>query len=237
MVNEWFKLSFHLPDDYFAVPHRHSGMGAFDSRHKMQKSEGETHCNGAARRWKFSFPISFIISVFLSNTTAAQNQTAVHVIQIGNTFYDVIPITNPSTSRCHHHSHCRRGFSIRHSDSNTSLNANSHSNPTFVLDEGIYPSGGLMETIFVQFENNLILAPSLEAPPSYDEVIRLPNQYPKLNSSRTVSPVNENPPPTIAEIEANGHSITTITSMSPAVMTNQQRNSGNLASVTWTKLF
>jgi hypothetical protein len=67
-------------------------------------------------------------------------------------------------------------------------------------------------------------APSLEAPPSYDEVIRLPNQYPKLNST-TVTPVSENPPPTIAEIEANGHSITTITSLSPAVITNQPSRS------------
>lgn len=73
--------------------------------------------------------------------------------------------------------------------------------------------------------------PGLEAPPSYDEVIRLPNQYPKLNST-AVTPVNENPPPTIAEIEANGHSITTITSSSPAVITSQQRNSTHRASVT-----
>jgi hypothetical protein len=78
----------------------------------------------------------------------------------------------------------------------------------------------------------LFSAPSagLELPPSYDEVIRLPNQYPKLNST-TVTPVSENPPPTIAEIEANGHSITTISSLSPAVFTNQQRNSPNRASV------
>lgn len=76
---------------------------------------------------------------------AAQSQNAVHVIQIGNTFYDVqmIPIANPSASvaRCHHHSHCRRGSHIRNSYSNSSLNANSHTNPTFVLDEGVFPSG------------------------------------------------------------------------------------------------
>ena len=73
----------------------------------------------------------------------AQMENSVHVIQIGNTFYDVIPITNPSssTTRCHHHSHCRRGFHMRHCDSNSSLNVNSHTNPTFVMDEGIFPSG------------------------------------------------------------------------------------------------
>lgn len=157
------------------------------------------------------------------------------MIQIGNTFYDVIPITNPSASvtRCHHHSHCRRGFNVRHSDSSSSLNANSHSNPTFVMDEGIYPSGELTTFICLAMHyGGFILAPppGLEAPPSYDEVIRLPNQYPKLNST-AVTPVNENPPPTIAEIEANGHSITTITSSSPAVITSQQRNS-HRASVT-----
>jgi hypothetical protein len=73
----------------------------------------------------------------------AQTQNAVHVIQIGNSFYDVIPIANPSSSsvsRCHHHSYCRRSY-IRHSTSNSSLNLNAHTNPTFVLDEGIYPSG------------------------------------------------------------------------------------------------
>lgn len=72
----------------------------------------------------------------------AQIDSAVHVIQIGNTFYDVIPISNPSASvtRCHHHSHCRRGYQMRHCDSENSLNANSHTNPTFVMDEGIFPS-------------------------------------------------------------------------------------------------
>lgn len=158
------------------------------------------------------------------------------MIQIGNTFYDVIPITNPSASatRCHHHSHCRRGYNIRHSESNSSLNANSHSNPTFVMDEGIYPSGEPASVLCLMIQSiNSFSAPppGLEAPPSYDEVIRLPNQYPKLNST-AVTPVNENPPPTIAEIEANGHSITTITSSSPAVITNQQRNSAHRASFT-----
>lgn len=146
----------------------------------------------------------------ITNIVLAQNQNAVHVIQIGNTFYDVIPITNPSASvtRCHHHSHCRRGFHI-HSDSNSSLNANAHTNPTFILDEGIYPS-----------------APNIEAPPPpYEDVIRLPQQYPKLSNSAAATPISEIPPPTIAEIE--GNSITTITSLS-----RQQRSTPHQTSVT-----
>ena len=158
------------------------------------------------------------------------------MIQIGNTFYDVIPITNPSASvsRCNHHSHCRRGFHIRHSDSNSSLNPNSHTNPTFVLDEGVYPTGKLqeLEDLSVEF-NEFFLGPpaGLEAPPSYEEVIRLPNQYPKLTNATSVTSIHDNPP-TIAEIEANGQSITTITSSSPAVITNQQRSHMQQASVT-----
>ena len=68
-----------------------------------------------------------------------------HVIQIGNSFYDVIPI-----SRCQYsHNRCR-GFHIRESSasiSNTSLssaNQNAHVNPSFVIDEesgGVFPSG------------------------------------------------------------------------------------------------
>ncbi|CAO1322029.1 unnamed protein product [Diamesa tonsa] len=139
--------------------------------------------------------------IALAQQEEAQAQAAVHVIQIGNNFYDVIPITNSATgvTRCphHQHSHCRR---FRHSSSNNSLNHNSHSNPTFILDEGVYPTSA-----------------QLEPPPSYDEVIRLPNQFPKLNSN-TVSPVIENPPPTIEEIEASAHSITNITPSMPAVI-------------------
>lgn len=81
--------------------------------------------------------------IALAQQEEAQAQAAVHVIQIGNNFYDVIPITNSATgvTRCphHQHSHCRR---FRHSSSNNSLNHNSHSNPTFILDEGVYPTSG-----------------------------------------------------------------------------------------------
>lgn len=191
----------------------------------MQKSSREADRIGSARRWEENLAHDTFSCLNILAYFSAQTQNAVHVIQIGNTFYDVIPIANPSASvtRCHHHSHCRRGIHLRHSDSSSSLNANSHTNPTFVLDEGVYP-GGKRSKVSIWFcFNCLIPGPpaGLEAPPSYDEVIRLPNQYPKLNST-AVSPANENPPPTIAEIEASGHSITTITSVSPAVITNQQ---------------
>lgn len=82
--------------------------------------------------------------VILNCFFIAQNQNAVHVIQIGNTFYDVIPITNPSApiTRCHHHSHCNRVYNSHHSDTD-----NSHTNPTFVLDEGVYPSGEIAKVV------------------------------------------------------------------------------------------
>jgi hypothetical protein len=54
-------------------------------------------------------------------------------------------------------------------------------------------------------------------PPSYDEVIRLPNQYPKLTS--TYASTENLPPPTLEEIERGSHSITTITSQTPAIIT------------------
>ncbi|XP_070499812.1 uncharacterized protein [Chironomus tepperi] len=119
----------------------------------------------------------------------AQLQNAVHVIQIGNQFYDVIPV-----SRCQHSNSRCRSYHIRQSESN------SHVNPTFVLDEGVYPSAP---------------ASNIEAPPSYDDVIRLPNQYPKRNST------NNEHPPTLEEIERN-NSNTTINSESTAIFVTSQ---------------
>ena len=79
-----------------------------------------------------------------------------HVIQIGNSFYDVIPI-----SRCQYsHNRCR-GFHIRESSasiSNTSLssaNQNAHVNPSFVMDEesgGVFPSGKRQAQLII-FDN------------------------------------------------------------------------------------
>lgn len=82
--------------------------------------------------------------------------------------------------------------------------------------------GSVFEEIIESILHSLAPTAGLEAPPSYDEVIRLPNQYPKLNST-TATPVTENPP-SIEEIEANGHSISTITTM-PSAVPSQQRNS------------
>ena len=65
--------------------------------------------------------------------------------------------------------------------------------------------------------NFIILAPasSLEAPPCYDDVIRLPNQYPKRNSA------NNESPPTLEEIERD-NSNTTINSQSTAIFVTSQ---------------
>lgn len=141
----------------------------------------------------------------------------------------MIPVTNPS--RCHHSHPCRRGYQIRQSSSNLSLNA--HTNPTFVLDEGVYPSGKMVNQFNENEISECISAPPVrnELPPSYDEVIRLPNQYPKPQSTLATPEGDNEHPPTIAEIEASEQSIATISSSSPALITNQQRNSRLRASI------
>lgn len=86
--------------------------------------------------------------ILLQQQQEAQAQAAVHVIQIGNSFYDVIPITN-NGSRCsldHPHS-CRRFLT---SNSTNSLNRQSHTNPSFIMDESVFPNGNIGE-LFVIF--------------------------------------------------------------------------------------
>lgn len=125
--------------------------------------------------------------------------------------------------RCQNsHSRCR-GFHIRQSDSSPSLssvsNSNAHVNPSFVMDEGIYPSGN--KNIFNRIQHltkyRSAIAPSQEMPPSYDEVIRFSNHYPKV-----IANAENIPPPTLQEIEQEVHSITTITSQTPAIITQPQ---------------
>ena len=87
--------------------------------------------------------------LLLQQQQEAQAQAAVHVIQIGNNFYDVIPITN-NGSRCsldHTHPHtCRR---FLQSNSTSSLNRQSHTNPSFIMDESIFPSENMGKILFV----------------------------------------------------------------------------------------
>lgn len=83
--------------------------------------------------------------ILLQQQQEAQAQAAVHVIQIGNSFYDVIPITN-SGSRCsldHPHT-CRRFLQ------SNSTNSLSHTNPSFIMDESVFPNGN-MGIIFYQY--------------------------------------------------------------------------------------
>lgn len=79
--------------------------------------------------------LSFFNSIFslplnnLPTAAAAQAQNAIHVIQIGNTVFDLIPVnltnsSSSSTSRCQNHTHCRRAYRMRHSNSSLSLNSN-----------------------------------------------------------------------------------------------------------------
>jgi hypothetical protein len=72
---------------------------------------------------------------------------------------------------------------------------------------------------------SFVLAPApsdsnSELPPSYDEVIRLPNQYPKRSSS-----VHDDPP-TLEELEEN-NSIMTISANTPAVFTQSRERTAH----------
>ena len=69
-------------------------------------------------------------------------------------------------------------------------------------------------TILIVIFFSKAVTPTHEMPPSYDEVIRLPSHYPKI------SRIDESLT-TVEEIE-NDNSITTITSQSPAVVTQQR---------------
>ncbi|XP_055607041.1 uncharacterized protein LOC129754838 [Uranotaenia lowii] len=107
----------------------------------------------------------------------------VHVVQIGSNLYDIMSIHH------HHHRHpygtmydclgTGAGDHHHHLHSSSGRNAGiSHSNAAFVGDDGsVYPGSNI---------------PPLEPPPSYDEVIRLPAHYPKVE---TFVPEMVVPPP------------------------------------------
>lgn len=109
----------------------------------------------------------------------------VHVVQIGSNLYDIMSIQ-------HHHHHrppygtmydClgpadHPSSGVGHARSSTSV---THSNAAFVGDDGsVYPGSNI---------------PPLEPPPSYDEVIRLPAHYPKVETFVPEMVVPPQPPP------------------------------------------
>lgn len=104
----------------------------------------------------------------------------VHVVQIGSNLYDIMSIQ--------HHHHHRAPYGTVYDCLGTGegcgqthrsgANTVTHSNAAFIGDDGsVYPGSNI---------------PPLEPPPSYDEVIRLPAHYPKVE---TFVPEMVVPPP------------------------------------------
>lgn len=88
----------------------------------------------------------------------------VHVVQIGSNLYDIMSLHRDNYSGVY--SCLEHGTIAQHRQrSSTSV---THSNAAFVGDDGsIYPGSGMV---------------ALEPPPSYEEVIRLPAYYPKVET-------------------------------------------------------
>lgn len=110
----------------------------------------------------------------------------VHVVQIGSNLYDIMSIQ-------HHHHHrapygtvydclgTGEGCGQTHRTGTTAV---THSNAAFIGDDGsVYPGSNI---------------PPLEPPPSYDEVIRLPAHYPKVETFVPEMVVPPPPPPSAA---------------------------------------
>lgn len=108
----------------------------------------------------------------------------VHVVQIGSNLYDIMSIQQ------HHHHHrapygtvydclgTGEGCGQSHRSGTTTV---THSNAAFIGDDGsVYPGSNI---------------PPLEPPPSYDEVIRLPAHYPKVETFIPEMVVPPPPPP------------------------------------------
>ncbi|XP_055538276.1 uncharacterized protein LOC129725898 [Wyeomyia smithii] len=94
---------------------------------------------------------------------------SVHVVQIGSNLYDIMAIQH------HHHRSpygtmydCLGTAVDQPTNGQSTTTSVTHSNAAFVGDDGsVYPGSNI---------------PPLEPPPSYDEVIRLPAYYPKVET-------------------------------------------------------
>lgn len=117
----------------------------------------------------------------------------VHVVQIGSNLYDIMSIQQHPHAQHHHaHSHHRPpygtvydclGSADHHHPVAAAARSSSttHSNAAFVGDDGsVYPGSNISP---------------LEPPPSYDEVIRLPAHYPKVETFVPEMVVPPPPPP------------------------------------------
>ncbi|XP_058124825.1 uncharacterized protein LOC131281404 [Anopheles ziemanni] len=100
----------------------------------------------------------------------------VHVVQIGSNLYDIMSLHRDNYSGVYS---CMEHGTIAQHRQRSSASV-THSNAAFVGDDGaIYPGNSL----------------ALEPPPSYEEVIRLPAYYPKVE---TFIPEMVVPPPATA---------------------------------------
>uniref|UniRef100_A0A2Y9D1G8 Uncharacterized protein n=1 Tax=Anopheles dirus TaxID=7168 RepID=A0A2Y9D1G8_9DIPT len=88
----------------------------------------------------------------------------VHVVQIGSNLYDIMSLHRDNYSGVYS---CLEHGTIAQHRQRASASV-THSNPAFIGDDGsIYPGNGMV---------------ALEPPPSYEEVIRLPAYYPKVET-------------------------------------------------------
>lgn len=134
---------------------------------------------------------------------AEQEETSqpVHVVQIGSNLYDIMSLHRDNYSGVY--SCLEHGTIAQHRQHRASATI-THSNAAFIGDDGsIYPGNGMV---------------ALEPPPSYEEVIRLPAYYPKVETfipemvvppslphatllgSQQPAPPPPPPPPTLPQI-------------------------------------
>ncbi|XP_050090250.1 uncharacterized protein LOC126574226 isoform X2 [Anopheles aquasalis] len=105
----------------------------------------------------------------------------VHVVQIGSNLYDIMSLHRDNYSGVY--SCLEHGTIAQHRHQRAATTSVTHSNSAFVGDDGsIYPGNVTMEP-----------------PPSYDEVIRLPAYYPKVE---TFVPEMVVPPPSTAALSS-----------------------------------
>uniref|UniRef100_A0AAG5DIU0 Uncharacterized protein n=1 Tax=Anopheles atroparvus TaxID=41427 RepID=A0AAG5DIU0_ANOAO len=106
----------------------------------------------------------------------------VHVVQIGTNLYDIMSLHRDNYSGVY--SCMEHGTIAQHRQrSSTSV---THSNAAFIGDDGsVYPGNSMV---------------ALEPPPSYEEVIRLPAYYPKVE---TFVPEMIVPPPAVPRAQAS----------------------------------
>lgn len=114
----------------------------------------------------------------LAEEQAAAAAAQCHIIQIGSNYYDIVPSNHPFTANSY------RSCSTLHLDETNGLNNNRvseeiHTNPAFIIHDegGVFPTTGTLPDL----------------PPSYDEVIRLPNSYPKVAPRLSAQPPPEAP--------------------------------------------